>query len=134
MTTAGDHGAIELVIPARPDLLQLVRMAAGVVAARAALGFEDVEDLRLAVDELCLPLMGADGHDGRLLLDYRWDEDSIGISCRSTNGGGRRDALSSQILDALVDEHGESQIDGMAAAWLTFRRQPPTEGLAREPG
>jgi len=35
--------------------LQLVRMTAGVVAARADLDLNDVEDLRLAVDELCLP-------------------------------------------------------------------------------
>jgi hypothetical protein len=45
---------IGLEIPARADLLQLVRLTAGVVAARASLGLDDVEDLRLAAEELCL--------------------------------------------------------------------------------
>jgi len=149
---SGDNpgsGTIELAIPAQPVLLQLVRMTAGVVAARADLGLDDVEDLRLAVDELCLALMGPTGHGGRLLLRYRWDDEAIEISCTVAPGpkaasepeaageevaGGarpahqgeaerRRDELSAQILDALVDEHGEMTGDGQTGAWLRMRRE-----------
>jgi hypothetical protein len=146
----GESGRVELSIPAQPFLLQLVRLTAGVVAARAELGLDVVEDLRLAVDELCLPFMGPTGHAGRLLLQYRWDTEAIEISCVLTEGddglesGGSgvpalperqvrgqaqrlRDELSSQILDALVDEHGETTVDGRAAVWLRMRR-PPAEG------
>jgi hypothetical protein len=34
-----------------------------------------------------------------------------------------REALSSQILDALVDEHGEGTVDGRATVWLRVRRE-----------
>jgi len=139
----GGSGTIELAIPAQPVLLQLVRMTAGVVAARADLDLNDVEDLRLAVDELCLPLMGPAGHEGQLLLRYGWDEESIEISCTMAPGdaapgnrgpeqkgqaGRLRDELSSQILDALVDEHGELTTDGRSGAWLRMRRQRPARG------
>jgi hypothetical protein len=139
---------VELSIPAQPGLLQLVRLTAGVVASRADLGLDEVEDLRLAVDELCLPFMGPSGHRGRLLLRFGWNRQSIEISCTLTDGdegtevGGSgggipvivdsqfkgqaerlREELSSQILDALVDEHGEGTIEGRATVWLRLRRE-----------
>jgi hypothetical protein len=42
-----------LVVPARPEMWTIVRMTASVLASRIELSFEDVEDLRLAVTELC---------------------------------------------------------------------------------
>lgn len=153
MTDEAGTGDVELSIPARPFLLQLVRLTAGVVGARADLGLNDVEDLRLAVDELCLSLIGPDGTAGRLTLHYRWDDAMIEISCTLTpdgdahpgeghdspggashrgDQGGRpddlRQELSAQILDALVDEHGESSSDGRAYAWLRTRRNRPADG------
>jgi serine/threonine-protein kinase RsbW len=139
---SGGYAVIELSIPAQPVLLQLVRMTAGIVAARADLDLNHVEDLRLAVDELCLPFMGPEGHDGRLYMRFEWNEENIEISCTLARGGeegaevirmgaptgprraisglvGRlRDELSAQILDALVDEHGEMTIDGRPGVWL----------------
>ena len=55
VTDQGEFDGIELSIPAQPNLLYLVRMTAGAVAARADLALDDVEDLRLAVDELACP-------------------------------------------------------------------------------
>ncbi len=140
-------GHIELSIPARGKLLQLVRMTAGVVAARMDLGLNDVDDLRLAVEELCLSLVGPTGDaPGRLVLRYEWDHDTLDIACSLVPEGGprpsgirRRDRvdpespvrtpfgdvrldLSSQILDALVDDHGETDVDGHPGAWLRMRR------------
>jgi hypothetical protein len=145
-----DRGAfkgVELSIPAEPLLLQMVRMTAAAVAAQVDLDLEALEDLRLAVDELCLPLMGPTGHTGRLLLRYDWDDKGIEISCTLTaaDEGGLsdreqhavpsylphqvkgqaerlRDELSSQILDVLVDEHGEMTTEGRAGVWLRMRR------------
>lgn len=129
----GEATHIELSIPAQPVLLQLVRLTAGVVAARADLTLDNVEDLRLAVDELCLPLMGPTGHGGRLLVEYGWDDETIEISCTATAGaedgdtGSLRDELSSQILDALVDEHGDRTVDGRTGVWLRMRRNTPAD-------
>ena len=127
-------GHIELSIPARGELLQLVRITAGVVAGRVDLGLNDVEDLRLAVEELCLSLVGPTGEAaGRLVLRYGWDHESIDVTCtlvtegephdlgsaaRRAAGDGLPADLSSQILDALVDDHGETEADGQRRAWL----------------
>ena len=99
-----------------------------------------MEDLRLGVEELCLVLVGPEGNaPGRLALRYGWDDDQIEITCTvvaegeadtavEASGGenavdrGAQHELSTQILDALVDEHGTSHDDGVPRAWLTMRR------------
>jgi hypothetical protein len=128
---------IELEIPARAELLQLVRLTAGVVAARAGLGLDDIEDLRLGVEELCLSLLGPTGDaPGRLALRYAWDDEVVAITCTLVTEapprpqgpvGGLAQELSSQILDALVDEHGTSPVGATPQAWLKMRRHrsPP---------
>ena len=131
-----DH--IELSIPARAELIQLVRMAAAVVGARADLALNDVEDLRLAVEELCLFLVGPTGNaPGRLELRYTWDDEAIEVTCTVTAGDDDRSAsrgrpaapdreaggdLSMQILDALVDEHGVLDSAEHTGAWLRMQR------------
>jgi hypothetical protein len=126
---------IELEIPARAELLQLVRLTAGVVAARAGLGLDDVEDLRLGVEELCLSLLGPTGDaPGRLALRYGWDDEVVAITCTLVTEapprpegpvGGLAQELSSQILDALVDEHGTSPRGATPQAWLKMRHRSP---------
>src|SRR4051794_17777461 len=52
---------IRLIIPGRPDFLRLARLAAADAGSRAGLTFDEIEDLRIAVDELCHSVMRADG-------------------------------------------------------------------------
>ena len=55
--------AVELIIPVQSDLVVLARLTAATVASRAGFDVEEVEDLRLAVDELCVSIVN--GSDGR---------------------------------------------------------------------
>jgi hypothetical protein len=145
----GELHHVELTIAAQPAFLHLVRLTAGFVAARANLDLNDVEDLRLAADELCLVLMGPTGTAGRLLLHYQWGEASVEISCTLQPAGPADESgqvesgaddqlnedpadgespyrqLSEQILDALVDGHGKTERGGLAHAWLRMRRPGP---------
>lgn len=120
--------SVDLSIPVQADLVVLARLAAATVASRAGFGVEDIEDLRLAVEELCLSLVGS-REDGRLNLNYECEGDAITVSCRyeadEAAGGGRggdTDDLSLRILDALVDEHGHGDEAGKPSAWLCKRR------------
>lgn len=118
---------VELSIPVQADLVVLARLTAATVAARAGFGVEDIEDLRLAVEELCLSLVGT-ARDGRLHLTYECEGNAITVQCwyedagRVGVPGEGADDLSLRILDALVDEHGREVRKGRPSAWLCKRR------------
>jgi serine/threonine-protein kinase RsbW len=129
-TAAGPSSTItvELSIPVQADLVVLARLTAATVAARAGFGVEDIEDLRLAVEELCLSLVGT-ARDGRLHLTYECEGNAITVQCWYEDADGRvgmpatgADDLSLRILDALVDEHGREVRDGRPSAWLCKRK------------
>ena len=122
---------VELTLPVRADLVVLARYAAATIASRADFDVEEIEDLRLAVDELCVSVVdGTD--DGRLALRFVRDGDQVEVECvfipvpgseRAGDPLGRND-LSDRIVDALVDEHGQDRDGGHPRAWLRKRRAP----------
>jgi hypothetical protein len=130
-----ERDRVELSLPARPDLLFLVRMTAAAVASRADFGYDQIEDLRLAIDELCLSISGETAVDGRLQLLFKWGDDAIEVvgvyEIDQPDGAARGDLavaqpaneLSERILDALVDEHGTDVVGGCPRAWLRMRRR-----------
>jgi serine/threonine-protein kinase RsbW len=125
---------IQLSFPARGDLIVLARLVTTAVSARAGFDIEELEDLRLAVGELCLLAMqGTDGGSGALCLELTVLDDTVSVVCRLERAAAAdADALtpeadeiarlSEQILDALVDEHGRESRDGAVRAWLQKRR------------
>jgi serine/threonine-protein kinase RsbW len=121
---------VGLTIPSGADLLVLARLTAATVASRAGFDVEEVEDLRLAVDELCVALIRP-GTEGRLTLEFVRDADLIEVRCSyevldtAASAEANDDlieGLSDRILDALVDEHGRLLVDGSEQAWLRKRR------------
>jgi serine/threonine-protein kinase RsbW len=131
--TAGDR--IELKFPARGDLIVLARLVTSAISARAGFDIEELEDLRLAVGELCLlTLQGHDARYGDLYLELNVLEDAIAIECTleraapADASGPERDEsdesarLSEQILGALVDEHGRQSGDSSVRTWLRKSR------------
>jgi serine/threonine-protein kinase RsbW len=127
---AGDR--IQLTFPARGDLIVLARLVTSAISARAGFDIEELEDLRLAVGELCLlTLQGHDSRYGDLRLELSVLDDALGVECTLEHAapGGETHPdedesalLSEQILDALVDEHGRESQDGSVRAWLRKRR------------
>lgn len=135
---ANDLHRVELSLPADARMLFLARMTAAAVATRAELDYEQVEDLRLAIDELCIALLGPGAHAGQIALLFQWDTDGvldvvgtlIPEGDPSTNGDASHQPssplsfeLSQRILDALVDDHGTDSIGGVHRAWLRVRRR-----------
>ena len=128
--SVGDR--IELTFPARGDLIVLARLVTSAISARAGFDIEELEDLRLAVGELCLlTLQGHDARYGDLRLELSVLGDAIGVQCTLEHAAPADETqadedesslLSQQILDALVDEHGRESQDGSVRAWLRKRR------------
>jgi serine/threonine-protein kinase RsbW len=128
LRTAGD---VRLVVPAAAEYLRLVRLTAAGMASRLGFTFDEVEDLRIAVDELCFHLLGESdddtppADDRTMDLVYSAGGDSITITGRTGLSGAvpEPSELSEQILDALVDEHEVSGADGMIMFRLTKQRE-----------
>jgi serine/threonine-protein kinase RsbW len=132
----GDGDRVVLTFPARGDLVVLARLVASAISTRVGFDIEELEDLRLAVGELCLlALQGSDARHGDLRLEFTVSDESLDIACTlagaaPANGSPAAEVdeagqLSEQILAALVDAYGREQEDGSVRAWLRKRRKGP---------
>jgi serine/threonine-protein kinase RsbW len=103
--TATTTGEIRLEIPAAPEYLRLARLAVADVGARAGWSYEDIDDLRIAVDELCYAI-GAGAEHGRLTLTYRVEEQVIEVlgTGEETTPLAAPGELARAIIAAVVDE------------------------------
>jgi hypothetical protein len=123
-----DSDEVRLVVPARPELLRLARVTAAGLAGRLGFSYDEIEDLRLAIDELCFGLTGPTGRHGTVELVY-----SVEPDCLEVTGLGHFDEdiapvgltdLSRVILEALVDDHGLSSGPEGPSFRLVKRRHP----------
>ena len=111
---------IVLSIPAQPEFLRLARLAAADVGSRSGLAYEDVDDLRIAVDELCHAIMsGAEtGAPEPSTLEIRFTLLADGVAIEATCANDtvpHLNELSAAILAAVVDEHEISGgVDGVS--------------------
>ena len=118
-------------MPAGPEYVRLARVTASGLASRLGFTFDEIEDLRLAVDELCHAVMGPSGRDGSISLRYVVDN-GAGL-CVEASGhfdpGGPPLALSDlahQILSALTDSHDLRDDADAPVVW--FRKAPGRRG------
>jgi serine/threonine-protein kinase RsbW len=70
---------VSIRIPASPAYLSVVRLIASGLASRLQFTIDEIEDLKIAVDELSAYLTGAQGRDGVLEIVFTIDEDRIQI-------------------------------------------------------
>jgi anti-sigma regulatory factor (Ser/Thr protein kinase) len=98
---------VRLAIPAEPEYIRLARLTAAGLASRLGFSYDEVEDLRIAVDELCYLLLDPSGPAKRIVLTFVTDDSRLVVRGEAT--GGRRPGefaeLSEQILGAIVDEY-----------------------------
>jgi serine/threonine-protein kinase RsbW len=127
------EGTIELVLPADARLMRLARLVASGVGSAAGFDVEEIEDLRIAVDEGCSALMEA-GVDSPLLLSFEVDSGAV-VVLGSTDAGSdpARDAerlsLSDQILRVVTDEHELAASHGRATFRFTKRSRASSHAV-----
>lgn len=111
---------VRLVIPAEPGFLRLARLTAAAVASRMGFTFDQVEDLRIAVDELCYFLLGSNRGAGAITLVCTISADGLVVNGTGSGRGGSGSEtagstlpeLSRRILESVVDEY---ECDGTTA-------------------
>lgn len=108
---------VTIKIPASPAYIGVVRLVAAGLATRLRFTLDEIEDLKIAVDELSAYLTGSQGRDGDLQLTFTITGQSIGIRGEGllTPGQKVRTELtdfSRMILDTVVDTASLEQTDG----------------------
>lgn len=105
---------VVLTMPAEPSFLRLARLAAADAATRAGFTVEEVEDLRLAIDELCGPLMG-----GRGVVALTFSSTAGRVDIEGHGPSPETEAPFAEIADAIiaavVDTHAVVDEDGARA-------------------
>ena len=119
-------GPIELALPADTRLLRLVRLVASGLASTAGFDVDELDDLRIAVDEAVASLL--EGGDGtRLALRFDVGESDVAMSGTTpvnpaTSLDADRVELSTQILAAVCDDHALDVTDGNVRVRIAKRR------------
>jgi Histidine kinase-like ATPase domain len=106
----GAADRIELSLPPDSRYMRLARLMASGVATSCGLPLEEVEDFRIAVDELCATLIEmGDGEAVRLAFQLK-DDSLVVVGTTAASGqeviDDDRLNLSRQILDVVTDGHG----------------------------
>lgn len=100
---------VELSVPATPEFLRLVRVTAAGLGSRLGFSYDQVEDLRLAIDELCFSLTGASGRPGSVHVRFLVADDTLEVVAAGLFDDGRgappESEWSKVILAALVDSY-----------------------------
>ena len=112
--------SISITIPASPEYLQVVRLVAAGLATRLSFTLEDIEDLKIAVDELSAYITGAHGRSGTLAVSFTLQDDRIQIkgTGKYTEAYEVRTELtefSRMILETVTDSAELSASDGTPA-------------------
>lgn len=109
-------GRIELSLPPEGQYMRLARLMASGVASTCGLPLEEVEDFRIAVDELCATLIEmGDGQPVVLVFDVAPDAVVVNATTRAAPGDTvdeERLSLSRQILDVVTDGYEMASLDG----------------------
>jgi serine/threonine-protein kinase RsbW len=110
VATVSAPSQISLSFPARPEFLRLARLASADAGARAGLNYEEIDDLRIAVSELCSLVAG--DPDALLTLEFAFDDDEVRVTGSATPGRLVDNEFSRAIVDAVVDDVEVTTNDG----------------------
>jgi serine/threonine-protein kinase RsbW len=101
-----DGDAVEVRIPANVAYVSTLRLTAASLAARCSLTVDDIEDLRLAVDEACALLLPYASADSTLDAHFELAQGRLAVDTSvATNSTEEpdRDGLAWTVLGALAN-------------------------------
>jgi serine/threonine-protein kinase RsbW len=118
------ENVVRLSVPAALEYVRIIRLTGSGVASRLAFDVEEIENLRVAIDELAsMAIEAAD--DGQLDITFRSSEDELRIEGRAPAMPGAEvgiDALTGQILKAVIDDY-ELRTDSGSVSFFCIARR-----------
>jgi serine/threonine-protein kinase RsbW len=129
-TAEDDHEGdiIELIVPALPTYLSVVRTATAGLAARLSFTFDEIEDLRIAVDEACAMLLAlpGPGDPATLTCRFRVLPEALAVTVSAPVDENAvmpmEQSFAWQVLTAHAAEVNGSAVHGIASVELLKRR------------
>src|SRR5690606_6884670 len=125
-TAPTEPDAVLLTVPADGAYLGVLRTAAAGLAARLHFTLDEIEDLRIAVDEACAMLLRLAAPTAELQCRFSLTGDELGVEVAvPTAADAALPATSSftwKVLTALASAASASVIDQTATITLTARR------------
>ena len=118
---------VRLAFPPEPRLLGTVRLVVGIVARKAGMGAEGIEDLKVAVSETCAVAVGDLNRAGRadpIEVDLVESADRFGIEVR--------DRAPAPI--AAPGDPADGEVDDLKTATLADGGNRTSFWLRRDPG
>ncbi len=121
---AGTNGevAITLVVSASNDHISYARLQTVAVAGKIGFDFDAIEDLRIAVSDLCGTVIACAAPDSDLRLDIRADTAGLTVTGRVALAEGAQlepDELSSQVLAVVTDSYEYTVADHVVSFRMT---------------
>ncbi len=117
--------AVEIRLPADSVYLSVLRTATASLASRLDFTIDDIEDLRIAVDEACAMLLtqAVPGADLECTFELTADAIRIDVSVLTLDGTEpSRDTFAWTVLTALAGEV-DSTVDADSRVVLTLRKR-----------
>lgn len=108
-----DQNRVSLTLPAQTDHLHLLRLNVAAIAG-GSLDIDDIEDAKIAVEELASALVRIEGADPVLHVEVTSDDHRLAVTGRRSLQGRQPvelDEFVPTILDAVVDRYSFGAVD-----------------------
>jgi len=99
---------VRLSVPASPRYLAAARLVAASLGAESGLSVDDLDDLRLGVNEFVSLLVESARADARIDLEFQLEDGRITVRGAIDGAGAapvEADELTRRIVEAVVDDH-----------------------------
>jgi serine/threonine-protein kinase RsbW len=124
--------AVEIRLPADSAYLSVLRTATAGLAARLDFTLDEIEDLRIAVDEACAMLLPHAIETAQLSCRFHLDPATLEVTVSLPTTRGQlpeRDTFSWTVLSALAGEV-DTGLDDERRVWIRLRKRRGAAGAA----
>jgi serine/threonine-protein kinase RsbW len=123
---------VEVRLPATSAYLSVLRTATAGLAARLNFTLDEIEDLRIAVDEACAMLLPQANAGEDFTCTFTLEEDALDVTVRVPTVRGtlpERDTFAWTVLSALAGEV-DAGVEPDAAVWIRLHKRRLALGSA----
>ncbi len=128
----GVEDAVEIRLPADSAYLSVLRTATAGLAARLDFTLDEIEDLRIAVDEACAMLLPHAIETAQLTCRFELTPETLEVTVTLPTTRGQlpeRDTFSWTVLSALAGEV-DTGMDDDRNVWIRLRKRRGAAGAA----